>query len=68
MKHRSVTGNVVLYCPSNIRYDREFALQTDTAATQSFSKKALIPGNYIVKVSWQAAGVNYYHEQPLTIQ
>jgi len=68
MKQRAITGNMVLYCPSNGRYDRSFALQTDTAAMQSFSKKALVPGNYIVKISWQAAGVNYYHEQPFAIQ
>jgi nitrogen fixation protein FixH len=68
MKHRVITGNVVLYCPSNVRYDRSFTLHTDTATTRLLSKKALVPGNYIVKVSWQASGVSYYNEQPLAIQ
>lgn len=67
MKHKKPEGNILLYYPANARYDKQFPLQTDSAAFQSLSKEALMPGNYVVKITWQAGGTNYYSEQPITI-
>lgn len=67
MKHRKVEGNIVLYCPADARYDRQFVLQTDSGASQSLSKATLVPGSYVVKISWKADSTNYYSEEPLTI-
>ena len=67
MKEKKVTGNILLYCPADARYDREFVLHTDSAASQSVSKKSLAPGRYLVKISWKADSTNYYSEKPLTI-
>ncbi len=67
MKHKKTAGKILLYYPANAKYDRQFSLQTDTAAFQSLSKETLIPGNYIVKISWQSDGTHYYSEQPFTI-
>ncbi|WP_167290522.1 FixH family protein [Paraflavitalea devenefica] len=67
MKYRKVEGNIVLYCPADARYDRQFVLQTDSAASQLLSKETLAPGSYVVKISWKTDGANYYSEEPLTI-
>lgn len=67
MKHKRTEGKIQFYCPANAGYDRQFDLQTDSAAFQALSKEALMPGNYVVKISWQAEGTNYYSEHPITI-
>lgn len=67
MKHKKITGDIVLYCAADARRDRQFTLQTDSAGFQSIPKKTLVPGSYIIKLSWQADSIRYYHEQSLTI-
>ena len=67
MKQKKVEGNILLYCPADARYDRQFALQTDSAASQSLSKETLAPGSYVVKISWKADSTNYYSEESLII-
>jgi nitrogen fixation protein FixH len=67
MKHKKTAGKILLYYPANAKYDRQFTLQTDTTAFQALSKETLMPGNYVVKITWQAGGTNYYSEQPITI-
>ena len=67
MKHKKTEGKILLYYPANAKYDRQFTLQTDTTAFQALSKETLMPGNYVVKITWQADGTNYYSEQPITI-
>jgi hypothetical protein len=67
MKDKKIAGSIVLYCPVNARFDRQFALQTDSVAYQAVGKESLVPGNYVVKISWTADGKSYYDEQPLTI-
>lgn len=67
MKQQKVEGKILLYYPANARYDRQFVLQTDSAAFQSLSKETLVPGKYVIKISWKSAGINYYSEEPFTI-
>ncbi|MBO9562283.1 MAG: FixH family protein [Niastella sp.] len=67
MKHKKTAGKILLYYPANAKYDRQFPLQTDSAAFQALSKETLMPGNYVVKISWQSDGTHYYSEQPFTI-
>jgi hypothetical protein len=67
MKHKPLNGNILLYCPANMRNDRQFNLVTDSAASQLLSKQSLVPGNYVVKISWQSGNTSYYSEEPLTI-
>jgi hypothetical protein len=67
MKHKKTAGKILLYYPANAKYDRQFTLQTDTAAFQALNKETLMPGNYVVKITWQADGTNYYSEQPFII-
>lgn len=67
MKRQKMEGNILLYCPANARYDRQFTLQADSAAFQALPKKEVTPGSYIVKISWRSNNVNYYSEEPLII-
>ena len=67
MKHRSLTGKLLFYCPANMQYDRQFELTADSALSQTISKKLLMPGSYVVKVSWQSDNSRYYSETPLTL-
>lgn len=63
MCNRAVKGNILFYCAANAGRDRQLALQPDTAARQLISTRSFIPGNYTVKITWEAGGVQYYSEE-----
>jgi FixH len=67
MKGQRITGTVLFYCDYNSDQDRKFSLNVDANADQVFEKGALLPGNYLVKISWNANKTNYYTEKLMTI-
>lgn len=58
-------GEVVFYCANDAKRDRKFALSIDNAGKQLFSSKAVLPGNYKVKISWTMAEKKYYVEKEI---
>lgn len=67
MQQQEVTGTLWLYCVADAGKDRKFTLTAGNSGTQSFNTNGLKKGSYIAKLSWQANGVQYYSEQPVTI-
>lgn len=65
--HQQISGKVYFYCAYMAKNDRTFNLKPEEGNRQAISKKLLAPGNYTVKLSWNAGGENYYSEHPLTI-
>jgi len=67
MKQATVTGNIWFYCAANAQKDRKMPLQLNIDAEQIINKRQFVPGNYTAKINWEANGVKYYAETPLTI-
>lgn len=59
------SGNLKLFCPSNSKMDREFNLSSSNSQTVDVS--SLQKGKYIVKLSWQSEGKEFYYEQEIFI-
>lgn len=68
MKDQAVRGQVHFYCAADAGRDRRFDLQVNRDGWQQVSRAALLPGRYLVKLSWEAGNKHYYTEEPFTIQ
>jgi hypothetical protein len=58
-----ISGSIHFYCASDQKKDRRFKLNIDRGARWQVSSGSIPPGNYQVKIQWQANQVNYYSEQ-----
>jgi len=68
MNSQSVKGDIWFYCSYDEKKDKKMPLQIDANGTQQFSKSFVSPGNYVVKITWNLDGKNYFSEQKLTIR
>ena len=68
MRNAATKGKVWFYCAYNAAQDKQFDLQPDPTGLQAFPDNTIQPGNYLVKVSWEKDGLNYYSERQLTVQ
>src|SRR5262249_15302292 len=62
-----LTGHIQLYRPSAARLDQELPLQLNGEGRQSFDASHLRPGLWKVRVSWTAAGEDYFIEKKLVV-
>jgi hypothetical protein len=58
----SASGTVTLYRASDARADRSLPLAIGQAGLQRIALDGLAPGQWLVKVQWQAGGLGYYVE------
>lgn len=63
---KKITGDAVLYCPSDERKDRSQAF-TLTDEQLSIPLPESYKGLFYVKLNWEADGVTYYYEKKITI-
>lgn len=68
MKGATIQGNIWFYCSYNARQDKKFVMKVNSDAIQEFPAGAVRPGNYLVKVSWEKDGLNYYTEKGVQVQ
>lgn len=63
---KSITGSILLYCPSDNNKDIE---QAFSASTNAYTMQLPVnkKGLYEVQISWQADGISYYFENKLTL-
>lgn len=63
---KTITGNAVLYCPSDENKDikKNFSLQDAPLVLQLTARSR---GQFELHITWQADGVNYYFEQKIFI-
>lgn len=66
MKGQALKGNLHFYCPTDQTKDVHITLAADTSAKQVIGLDKILPGNYQVKISWEANGIFYYSEQNWT--
>lgn len=64
---RGVRGECFFYRPSSERQDYRVPLKTDTSNTQVIPVNRLIPGQWTMKLDWEANGQPYYLEEQLRI-
>ena len=62
-----IEGNVVLYRPSNAQEDKELAISVDSEGGQQVSVAGMSKGLWKIKISWSAAGKEYYDEKTITL-
>jgi hypothetical protein len=67
MSSTAVKGNVFFYCPSDATKDKHIPLVVDSKGLQWVDLPKLMPGKYIIKISWEFDKKQYYAEQTLTI-
>lgn len=67
LKNPEITGDAWFYCASDARRDKKIVLRPGSEAVQQVSRRQFIPGNYIVKISWNNDHHFYYSEQAITI-
>jgi hypothetical protein len=63
---KTITGNALLYCPSDENKDikQDFSLQDAPLVLQLTARSK---GQFELHITWQADGVNYYFEQKIFI-
>ncbi|HVS96890.1 MAG TPA: FixH family protein [Puia sp.] len=67
MKDKPVKGTIQFYCPYDATRDRDVVLRPDADGVQDIRGEVLAPGRYVVKVSWESGGADYFNEQPFFI-
>lgn len=68
MKMKEATGTIYFYCPSEASKDRKLNINLNEEAVHFIAAGTILPGNYIVKINWQAEQQNYYNEQAIIIK
>lgn len=68
MKMKKAEGTIYFYCPSDAAKDRKLNISLNEEAVHFISTHTILPGNYIVKINWQAVKQNYYNEQAIIIK
>lgn len=63
----SMQGTVYFYRPSDSKDDITETLHPDVSGRQVFSRNRFVPGLYVVKISWQSQGRNYYFENDIIL-
>ncbi|MBS1574967.1 MAG: FixH family protein [Bacteroidetes bacterium] len=67
MRGKAITGNAWFYCAYDSRRDRKLDIQPDGDGKETFAG-SFMPGNYTVKLEWNAEGKEYYTEKNMTIR
>lgn len=68
LKNKKISGTIHFYCAYDENKDKIVELNPSAEGTQVFSNTSLQTGEYTVKISWTADGVNYYTEKKLAVQ
>lgn len=64
---RKVQGECFFYRPSSARQDYRVPLKLDESNSQVIPVNRLIPGQWTLKLEWEAGGKPYYLEEQLLI-
>jgi FixH len=67
MKNTNVNGTVLFYCPADGGRDKKLPLDVSPSGLQRIRAKAILPGNYTVKIQWESRRNHYYSEEPFII-
>jgi hypothetical protein len=63
----SVVGEIYFYRADNVKKDRTFTINLDTANIQKIESNQFVKGNYTTQVSWKYDNKNYFYEEIINI-
>lgn len=66
-RNEKISGTLNFYRAADASRDFQVDIATDTSGMQQVPVEKFISGAYTVKISWNAAGKNYYNETPVFI-
>ena len=64
---QNLAGNIELYRPSAQELDHAVALQPDENGNQTLNVSRLAAGAWVVRVKWNAGGLDYFLEKKIKI-
>lgn len=67
MKNKQSQGEVLFYCPSDAKKDKNIKLQVDENATQLIPVINIHPASYVVKIHWTESSHSYFVEKHITV-
>ncbi|WP_353721248.1 FixH family protein [Dyadobacter sp. 676] len=62
----AVSGTIRMYCPSDSRNDRQFAVGSNRGE-QTIALTQVPAGRYRIQIDWKAANETYWHEGVIVI-
>jgi nitrogen fixation protein FixH len=65
--HTGTVGQIQLYRPSELNQDRQIKFQPDINGVQAINAADLLPGLWVVRVSWTVDKQDYYVDQRIII-
>ncbi|MEI6900542.1 MAG: FixH family protein [Bacteroidota bacterium] len=66
-KGKTLTGNIMIYRPSDKKLDFFVQVKVDSTLTQKIPLVKFKHGNYVVKADWNCEGKGYYREVELFV-
>jgi hypothetical protein len=64
---KKIQGTLYFYRPSDDAGDYKEEMVCDGSLEQKVPSARLMAGKYIIKMNWEINGIEYYHEEPLSI-
>jgi FixH len=64
---QNANGNMKIYCPADMQFDKVYDLSLDSLSSQSLDVSDVRKGINILKVQWSMNGKEYYNEQAVYI-
>ncbi len=62
-----LTGTILFYNAANLSRDRNIKLNVEAGGKQELDVKLLGPGQFTVKITWNANQTGYYSEQDILV-
>lgn len=63
----AISGKISMYCPSDDRNDREFAVQS-TGNGQTIARSHMPAGRYKIQIDWKGDNETYWNEGVVVIE
>ena len=64
---QNFSGTIELYRPSDPKLDQTLKLAPRADGTQKLDGSGLAAGNWLVRLKWNAAGLDYFLEKKITV-
>ncbi len=63
-----ISGNILLYRPSNSNLDQTIEIHADEAGMQEISSEEMMAGMWRIKINWQGGSNDFYQEKMVVVQ
>lgn len=67
MRNKQLDGEILFYCPSDAKKDKNIKLHVDENVTQLIPVTNIHPATYVVKIHWTESNHSYFVEKHITV-